>query len=128
MSDWQTIQIFTYPHEAYVLRAKLESEGIETQLLDEETIQAIGMYSQALGGTRLQVKQEDVAEAVKIMSAIGYKPYTSDNKSFIERKIIDFTSKIPFLKKLKDDARLLVFLLTVAVILYALISYIGTKI
>ncbi len=64
MSHLVTIRIFTYPHEAYVIRGRLESEGIQTFLKDEMTVQVHNFYSNAVGGVKLQVLTEDVDKAL----------------------------------------------------------------
>ena len=72
MQDWNTIIIFTYPHEAYIARTKLESEGIEVRLLDEFTVQVHNFYSNAVGGVKLQVYEKDIVTAKKILTEGGY--------------------------------------------------------
>lgn len=62
-----TIKTFTYPHEAYVVRGKLESEGIETFTKDEMTVQVHNFYSNAVGGVKLQVWEKDVPHAKEIL-------------------------------------------------------------
>ncbi|HON51981.1 MAG TPA: DUF2007 domain-containing protein [Bacteroidales bacterium] len=64
---WVTIQTFTYAHEAYIAQSKLESFGIETFLQDELTTQIIPVYSYATGGVKLQVHEQDVEKALKIL-------------------------------------------------------------
>jgi hypothetical protein len=72
MSDWITIQIFMYPHEASIAQAKLESLGIESFLQDELTAQVISGYSNAIGGARLQVPRNRYEEAKKILINGGF--------------------------------------------------------
>lgn len=67
MEQWITILTFNYPHEAYVIRSKLESEGIVVFLKDENTVQAYNFLSNALGGVKLQVRERDVEEAKQII-------------------------------------------------------------
>ena len=43
-----TIYTFNYPHEAYIIKGRLESEGIICFLKDEMTIQIDNFYSNAL--------------------------------------------------------------------------------
>lgn len=67
MDKLVTIKTFTYPHEVYVIRGKLESEGIQTFLKDEMTVQVHNFYSNAIGGVKLQVPSEEVEKALSIM-------------------------------------------------------------
>lgn len=66
--NWVTIQTYTYSHEAYIAKTKLESCGIETFLQDELTTQIIPVYSYAMGGVKLQVPAEDVEKALEILN------------------------------------------------------------
>ncbi len=72
MSTWVTIQTFTFPSEAYTAKAKLESCGIDAFLKDEMTTQVINIYSNAIGGVKLQVEQVFVEEARKILIEGGF--------------------------------------------------------
>jgi len=50
-----TVATFSFPHEAQIAKAKLDSEGIPAFIIDEHTINAQWLYSNALGGVKLQV-------------------------------------------------------------------------
>ncbi|MGG4603753.1 DUF2007 domain-containing protein [Paenalcaligenes sp. Me131] len=63
-----TISRYSFPHEAYVARALLESEGIPVFLADEHTITMQWLYSNALGGVRLQVPETFAARAVELLA------------------------------------------------------------
>lgn len=62
-----TIARYTYPYEAQIARALLDSEGIEAFVADEQTINMQWLYSDALGGVRLQVAVEDRERALQIL-------------------------------------------------------------
>ena len=61
-----TIRRFEHPFEAHICKAKLESEGIHCFLDNEDTM---GMYPvfTIVGGVKLQVRESDVEEAVRIL-------------------------------------------------------------
>ncbi|HRO43610.1 MAG TPA: DUF2007 domain-containing protein [Flavipsychrobacter sp.] len=72
MDNLVTIKSFTYAHEAAMARSVIESEDIFCFLKDELTIQANPFYSNALGGVKLQVKEEDRVNAIRILKEYGY--------------------------------------------------------
>lgn len=74
MQQLVTIKTFTYPHEAYIIIGKLESEGIYTFLRDEMTVQVHNFYSNAVGGVKLQVPSEDVERALAILDEQNEEP------------------------------------------------------
>ncbi len=88
-----TIKTFTYPHEAYVIRARLESEGIETFLQDEMTVQVHNFYSNAIGGVKLQVREKDVAQAMKILQ---FEPETNRDVLIVKKSEIADENTCPF--------------------------------
>lgn len=66
--DWITIAVYDLPYEAQIARARLQAEGIETFIADEYTISMQWLYSQALGGVKLQVRARDSNWAAEILA------------------------------------------------------------
>jgi hypothetical protein len=63
-----TIATFSFPHEAHIAKATLEASGIPAFLADEHTINMQWLYSNAMGGVRLQVPQEFAAQAQEVLN------------------------------------------------------------
>ncbi|MDZ4299014.1 MAG: DUF2007 domain-containing protein [Moraxellaceae bacterium] len=63
-----TVARFSLAIEAHIARAKLESEGIPAFVADEHTVTAQWLYSNAIGGVRLQVPDSYVESSGKLMS------------------------------------------------------------
>ncbi len=61
---------YQYSSEAYLFKGKLESEGIEVFLQNENTINTDPILSNALGGVKIFVYSEDVLKARHILDAI----------------------------------------------------------
>ena len=74
-----TIATFTVPEDAHLFRTFLGSRGIEGFVLDENFVQMAWHYSNAIGGVRLAVDDDDAAEAVELYqeyrSALRQGPY-----------------------------------------------------
>jgi Putative prokaryotic signal transducing protein len=64
----KTIATYSFPYEAQIARAKLDSEGIPAFVADEQTINMQWLYSNAMGGVRLQVPEAYVPLAMKLLS------------------------------------------------------------
>lgn len=62
-----TIARYSLPYEAHLARARLESEGIPAFVADEHTINMQWLYSNALGGVRLQVPESWAEAAVAVL-------------------------------------------------------------
>jgi len=63
-----TIATFLKVEDAHLLRMRLESRGIPAFLRDENTIQLDWLYSNALGGVRVDVADEDEDAAKAILA------------------------------------------------------------
>jgi hypothetical protein len=119
MADFVTVLTVMYPQQLWIIKGRLESEGIQCFVKDELTVQAYNLYSNAVGGVKLQVQGQDVAKAVEILTELGYirdEQVKPDLLTLIEAK----TANLPFLKKVNVVNRiviltiLVVFLITTA--------------
>lgn len=55
--------------DAYILKGKLETEGIPAVVNDEEMVSVNPFYSTALGGVKVRVLQKDYEKAREIYMA-----------------------------------------------------------
>ena len=63
-----TIASFSFPYEAHIAKSHLESENIPAFIADEHTINMQWLYSDAMGGVRLQVPTPLAKRANEILS------------------------------------------------------------
>jgi len=63
----KTIATFSKPEEAHLLRTRLEAMGIQAFVQDEFMVQMDLLYSNAIGGVRVQVADEDGEEAALLL-------------------------------------------------------------
>ena len=75
--NYTILAVFEYSTEAQLIKSKLDSEGIETMLMDEKTIDADPIISQAIGGVKLLVNNNDLNKAVVIYNEI--RAYEKDD-------------------------------------------------
>lgn len=74
-----TAGTFSFPHEAEIARSTLEAEGVVAYVADAHTINMQWLYSNAMGGVRVQVHLKDLKAAKEILS--------TDYSSFVESEI-----------------------------------------
>jgi len=117
MENWTTVISFTYPHEAHVANSKLVSEGLETRITDELTVQVYNFYSNAIGGVKIQVKEKDVEEAIRLLKEGGFIQETEAIKSEFLLSIDSKTANIPFLGKVLIEIRIAILVLIAVIIL-----------
>ena len=70
MSKFQQIANYQYSSEAYLFKAKLESEGIEVFLQNENTVNTEPAWSNAIGGVKLFVYSDDVMKAKQVLNSV----------------------------------------------------------
>jgi hypothetical protein len=66
-----TVATFSRPEQAHLLRMRLEAAGIRAFVQDENMVQMNWFYSNAIGGVRVQVAEEDLALAEEILRDEG---------------------------------------------------------
>lgn len=69
--DMITIAHYTNPLEAHIARGRLESEGIEAFVADENIVWANWLLSDAIGGVQLRVAMEDSVRARRILDEVA---------------------------------------------------------
>jgi hypothetical protein len=68
--NFKILAVFEFSTEAHVTKSKLDSEGFTTMLMDEKTIDADPLVSNAIGGVKLLVHTKDFEKAVIIYNEI----------------------------------------------------------
>ena len=71
MEDFQTIAVFNYPHEIVILKHRLEQEGIHYYFQNETTLSVAPMYTNAIGGIKLQIHLNDFEAVQKILDDLN---------------------------------------------------------
>lgn len=122
MENWSEIIAFTYPHEAHLAKSKLESEGIEVILKDELTTQVNNFYSNAIGGVKLLVKNENLDLAKKILTEGDFLHTTEQKPGAFLSWFNSFSSKLPLIGNTVIEFRLLAVVAFVAVLVLLLLT------
>ena len=68
-----TVASFSEPIKAHLASAKLEAEGIEYFIIDENIVGMYWLYSQAVGGVKLQVREKDAEKATQLLQTGSQK-------------------------------------------------------
>jgi len=73
--------------EAFVARSVLESAGIECFLQNENTVRADWLWSNLIGGARLQVAEEDAAAAAEVLAQPIPASFATDSGADFEQPV-----------------------------------------
>ena len=116
-NNFITIITFGMPHEIIPVRARLESDGIECFVRDELTVTAQPLWSNAIGGIKLQVRERDFVRARDILIECGYLQKEPEVILTSSNGFAHLSSRIPFVKTFPVEVRWIVALISVIVIL-----------
>ncbi|MFV8391278.1 DUF2007 domain-containing protein [Flavobacterium sp. LB2P6] len=111
VSTFQKIATFQYSSEAIIFKGKLESEGIEVFMRDNNTVDSNPLYSNALGGVKLFVKNDDFEKAINIFSNISQ--YSLDDNEKLRKCPKCGAEQIDMVTSIQDLKSFLVFLFSV---------------
>ncbi len=70
----RVVSTFSTPAEAHVALSRLESAGIKAVVRDEFTVTFNWLYSDAIGGVKLEVPDDDEAAAREILALPASEP------------------------------------------------------
>ena len=73
-----TVERFRDLHEALLAQGKLESAGIESFLADGNIVRADWLWSNAVGGLRLQVRANDALSARELLHEPAPEAFTEE--------------------------------------------------
>jgi len=82
----KTIAAFRDLSQAHLAKGKLEAEGVFSILLDEYLVGIDWVYSQAIGGVKLQVRDSDVKRAHNILK--------EDCSDILRKKNLDMPAEV----------------------------------
>ena len=96
-SQFTQVGVYQYSSEAIIFKGKLEAEGITVFMHDNNTIDSDPMISNAIGGVKLFVKQEDAERATTVLSNISAYSLDDNNKPILcpkcgKNKVLYLTS------------------------------------
>jgi hypothetical protein len=122
MTDWITVISFSVASQAYLAKARLESEGIEVFLKDELTMQVYALG--VIGGVKLQVREVHLDAACQILIEMGYLEPPKEQYVHVIQFLDRITSSFPFIGNTILEIRLvaivalLLMLIVIALLLY----------
>ena len=122
MTDWITVTSFSVASQAYLAKARLESEGIDVFLKDELTMQVYALG--VIGGVKLQVREVHLDAACDILIEMGYLDPPNPKHGSLIQFLDRITSSLPGFGNTILEIRLVVIVaLLLMLIVLALLLY-----
>ena len=122
-STFRKVATYQYSSEAIIFKGKLESEGIEVFIRDNHTIDTDPLVSNAIGGVKLFVKENDFSKAIAILESISKYEVDNQGKGII---CPNCNEKRAMLVSVVDDAKSF-FSMLVALFFIVLPFYVKRK-
>ena len=117
MDDFVTVLTVSYPQQLWIIKGRLEAEGIVCFVKDELTVQSNNLWSNAVGGVKLQVQRENYEKAIELLKELDYIKEDAIIQDDLLTRIDRKTSSLPVLKKFEVANRVIIlFILIVSAI------------
>ncbi|PIF31884.1 putative signal transducing protein [Flavobacterium sp. 9] len=113
--NFKLVRSFQYSSEAQIFSGKLESEGIEVYLRDNNTVDSNPIWSNAVGGVKLFVKSEDFEKANLVLSEVS--PFSFDENNRLLKCPNCGAEEIEMVTSIKDLKTLLAFVFSLLFVL-----------
>jgi len=112
--QFQLVGRYQYSSEALIFKGKLESEGIEVYIRDNNIVDSNPLYSNAVGGIKLFVKSEDFEKAQLVLSGVSQYSLNENNQLIKCPKCN--AEQVEMVTSIKDIRSFLAFLFSVLVV------------
>jgi len=112
--QFQIVGRYQYSSEALIFKGKLESEGIEVYIRDNNIVDSNPLYSNAVGGIKLFVKREDFKKAQLVLSDVSQYSL-NENNQLIKCPNCN-AEQVEMVTSIKDIRSFLAFLFSVLVV------------
>jgi DNA-directed RNA polymerase subunit RPC12/RpoP len=114
-SVFKLIRRYQYSSEAIIFKGKLESEGISVFIRDNNTVDTYPLYSNAVGGVKLFVKNDDFIKANEILSQVS--EYSLDEMNQLVNCPKCNGKQIKMITSIKDIKTLIAFIFSMLFVL-----------
>jgi len=106
--------------DAHLLKSKLESEGISCYLQDEHTITIDPLVSNALGGIKLKIKEEDTDKVKALFKELDGIPYTDGENNIAKCPQCESTELIAGYNSMKGFSQILSAIISILFMIFPL--------
>lgn len=86
--EFKTIFTSTYPIDCYIIKGRLETEGITCYIFDEHLISVNPFKSFAVGGVKLKVSSDQFEKAITTLSKIEKNLLKDENGEYDLKEIV----------------------------------------
>ena len=107
MSKLVSIRYFQHTYETAVLKTLLDKENIPYFFKDENMTQTMPFYTFGSGGIQLQVWEEDVERAKKLLIDTGYLEREIEMPSQEER-LEEYADRVPYLRTMNKEYKIVI--------------------
>ena len=81
--SFTTVATFDNSIDAHIAKTKLDSEGIDSYIFDENIVSVYPLYNLTVGGIKLRTRSEDAKKAQAVLNIVREAPFTDDKNRAI---------------------------------------------
>ena len=118
MTNYRIIATFTYPSDITIAKSTLKANEIDCYVRDELTIQVHNFLSNAIGGIRLEVPEEQYDNAIQILIESGFQNFIVENN--LSDNDVEYNNKTKKILKTIIKIVFIICLLWISVAIYFL--------
>ncbi|MCR9171062.1 MAG: DUF2007 domain-containing protein [bacterium] len=111
-NDLVTIARYDSSIQAHIVKAHLESFDLVCFVFDANMIDLDPLLSNAIGGVKLKVREEDAQEALKIVKEYEEAPYTDENDEVIACPNCGSTSYYTHFTSMRNAKSIIAFIIS----------------
>ena len=103
---------------AHITKAHLEGEGLVCFVFDEHMVDMNPLYSNAIGGVKIKVREKDAEKARILIQALDDKPYTDEYNEVIACPNCGSTEYYKGYNSMRNAKSILAFLVSLLIVVF----------
>lgn len=117
-SDLKIVRTFDNAMDMHIAKIKLESEGIQCYVFDENIVSMNPLYNLTVGGIKLKVTSEYYSKALQLLETAETQPLTNEDNEIITCPNCGSNSYYVGFKSMKGFKGILSIVLTFFMFIY----------
>jgi hypothetical protein len=116
--DLVTVARYDSSIQAHIVKAHLEGNEIVCFVFDEHMIDMNPLYSNAIGGVKIKVREKNVEEAKALIKALNDTPYTDEQDEVIACPSCQSTSYYTHFNSMRNLGSILAFVVSLLIVVF----------
>lgn len=116
--DLVTVGRYDNSIQAHITKAHLEGHGLVCFVFDEHIVDMNPLYSNAIGGVKIKVREKDAPEARELIATLDKQPYTDDKDEIISCPKCGSTEYYQGYNSMRNAGSIMAFLVSLLIVVF----------